>query len=521
MAGAVGDAEQSVTYADRSGDAFQRMSKRTTHADALHQAGRRAEAETRFREAEQMQAERQPDYPLLYSLQGFRYCDLLLAAPERAAWQIILDSQLVNASALMQLRRVRSCRAVSQRAAQTLEWCRTQQRTSLLDIALDHLTLGRAALYAAILNSSDFRLLTSDRSHIDAAVDGLRRAGTQHHLPRGLLTRAWCSFAEASFFAKATKDESAHKLRGDAQEAARLFSRAQEDLDEAWEIAERGPMKLFMADIHLYRARLFGSRNSEVGSANEEGSIRGNRPPPISLPPRNSSTTAATTAGTRNSRTPKPSSWRRERLAVGPVVLRRTLTGGGLWRSIGRSPPSRKKDPHMITRNMIRFTSLAAFAAGALFLSGMALNGQAQIDGPIPEANLGVTKFGSADQVPPDSDIIYTITVTNSGPNSAVNAMLDDTLPGNMTFVSLLAPAGWTCSTPAPGAGGTISCSNPSLAPTAGEVFTLTGHVPRGRPWGRSTRTRPRSRRPRLIPIPITIVPAPRPVSPNQTPTWE
>jgi hypothetical protein len=28
-------------------------------------------------------------------------------------------------------------------------------------------------------------------------------------------------------------------------------------LDEAWEIAERGPMRLHMADIHLYRARLF------------------------------------------------------------------------------------------------------------------------------------------------------------------------------------------------------------------------------------------------------------------------
>lgn len=42
VAGAVGDAEQSVTYADRSGDAFLRMAFRTTHADALHQAGRRA-----------------------------------------------------------------------------------------------------------------------------------------------------------------------------------------------------------------------------------------------------------------------------------------------------------------------------------------------------------------------------------------------------------------------------------------------------------------------------------------------
>ena len=94
VAGAVGDAEQSVTDADRSGDAFQRLSKRTTHADALHQAGRRAEAETRFREAEQMQAEHQPAYPLLYSQQGFIYCDLLLAAPERAAWGEMLKAKV-------------------------------------------------------------------------------------------------------------------------------------------------------------------------------------------------------------------------------------------------------------------------------------------------------------------------------------------------------------------------------------------------------------------------------------------
>ena len=65
VTGAVGDAEQSVTYADRSGDAGMRIIMRTTHADALHYAGRRAEAEARFREAEHMQAERQLDYPLL------------------------------------------------------------------------------------------------------------------------------------------------------------------------------------------------------------------------------------------------------------------------------------------------------------------------------------------------------------------------------------------------------------------------------------------------------------------------
>ena len=64
-------AEQSVELADRSGDAFERMVDRTTLADALHQAGRLAEAEATFREAEEMQKKCQPEFPLLYSLQVF------------------------------------------------------------------------------------------------------------------------------------------------------------------------------------------------------------------------------------------------------------------------------------------------------------------------------------------------------------------------------------------------------------------------------------------------------------------
>jgi hypothetical protein len=80
-------AAQSITFADRSGDAFQRMGNRTTHADALHQAGRLEASRTLFAEAETRQAERQPGYPLLYSLQGCWYCDVLLATAERAAWR--------------------------------------------------------------------------------------------------------------------------------------------------------------------------------------------------------------------------------------------------------------------------------------------------------------------------------------------------------------------------------------------------------------------------------------------------
>jgi tetratricopeptide (TPR) repeat protein len=278
VAGAMADAKQSVTYADRSGDVFWRLSTRTAHADTLHQAGRRAEAEARFRGTERMQTEGQPYYPLLYSLQGFQYCDLLLTSAERGAWLSLLGSKPDAAAqpeqpaaagmaghSFQNLRMVTatgvaSCDAVAERAARTLIWAEQSNGGSLLDIALYHLTLGRAALYGAVLECDSSRiataltspssplLLSAEAQHaltaaatpLNAAVDGLHRAGMQDHLPRGLLSRAWLRTLTGATTTAAHGPDSAHS-----------------DLDEAWEIAERGPMPLFMADIHLYRARLF------------------------------------------------------------------------------------------------------------------------------------------------------------------------------------------------------------------------------------------------------------------------
>ena len=196
-------AEQSVDLADRSGDAFRRMSNRTTLADALHQTGRLSEAEAAFQEAQEMQTEQQPEYPLLYSVQGFQYCDLLLGQGKY--------------------------RDVLSRAEQTLEW--GKQHQYLLDIALNHLSLGRAHLLQALQEGTDD--FTHASEHLNQAVDGLRQAGDQSHIPRGLLARA---------------------------ELYRVHSavdKAQHDLDEAMTIAERGGMGLYMADCHLEYARLY------------------------------------------------------------------------------------------------------------------------------------------------------------------------------------------------------------------------------------------------------------------------
>jgi hypothetical protein len=184
-----------------------------------------------------MQAERQPQYPLLYSLPGFRYHDLRLGEAERAAWRRLFSLTGVgHAPAAVDPRGLTSlsdpesfpaaCDEVTER--QTLSWAEGAGG-SLLTIALDHLTLARAALYAAMLCGEP-----PPAEHVNPAVDVLRRAGNQDDLPRGLLTRAL------------------HRaVIGD-------FDGAREDLDEAYEIAERGPMRLFLADIRLHRARLFG-----------------------------------------------------------------------------------------------------------------------------------------------------------------------------------------------------------------------------------------------------------------------
>ncbi|HEU4522559.1 MAG TPA: DUF11 domain-containing protein, partial [Thermoanaerobaculia bacterium] len=86
-------------------------------------------------------------------------------------------------------------------------------------------------------------------------------------------------------------------------------------------------------------------------------------------------------------------------------------------------------------------------------------------------ADVVVTKSGPA-SVDAGAPITYTITVTNAGPNPAVDVTLTDVLPSGTTFSSLAAPAGWTCSTPAVGAAGTVTCTQISLPPGAA-AFTL------------------------------------------------
>ena len=90
LSDAAADSLRAIDHADRSGDILRRVATRVASANALHQAGRRAEAGERFAEAERIQQAEQPQSAVLYSSQGFQYCDWLLAPAERAAWQALI-----------------------------------------------------------------------------------------------------------------------------------------------------------------------------------------------------------------------------------------------------------------------------------------------------------------------------------------------------------------------------------------------------------------------------------------------
>jgi uncharacterized repeat protein (TIGR01451 family) len=94
-------------------------------------------------------------------------------------------------------------------------------------------------------------------------------------------------------------------------------------------------------------------------------------------------------------------------------------------------------------------------------------------------ADLVLAKTGPTTVVP-GTTATYTLTLTNNGPSSAAAATLTDTLPGGATFVSLVQNSGpaFICTTPAVGAGGTVACSNASLAANAVAGFSLVVAIP-------------------------------------------
>jgi uncharacterized repeat protein (TIGR01451 family) len=91
-------------------------------------------------------------------------------------------------------------------------------------------------------------------------------------------------------------------------------------------------------------------------------------------------------------------------------------------------------------------------------------------------ADLSATKSAPASVVA-GTDLTYTVVVGSNGPSDATSVTLDDPLPAGTTFVSTTEPAGFSCTHPAVGAGGTVNCTASTLATGASRTFTIVVHV--------------------------------------------
>jgi tetratricopeptide (TPR) repeat protein len=212
---AVDVGRQAVEFADRSGDGFYKEASRAALADALHQSGQSADAEQLFVEAEAMQRVSEPAYTFLYSLRGYKYCDLLL---EQGKWEDVLK------------------RAVAGFLVST-------QNNWLSNIALDHISIARAYARAAAQTEGNPSHRDTAEETFNRAVEGLRKSGDSMYLPNGLLARA-------------------HWRLQTGRPAA-----AFEDLDEVYEIAESGSMGLYLVDWHIAMSRLRRMEGNDAAAA--------------------------------------------------------------------------------------------------------------------------------------------------------------------------------------------------------------------------------------------------------------
>jgi uncharacterized repeat protein (TIGR01451 family) len=102
------------------------------------------------------------------------------------------------------------------------------------------------------------------------------------------------------------------------------------------------------------------------------------------------------------------------------------------------------------------------------------------------QADLEVTKGDSPDPVVAGANLTYNITLKNFGPNDAVNASLTDATPANTTFRSFAQISGpaFSCSTPAVGGTGTVSCTISTFGAGATATFRLIVRVSASTPNG-------------------------------------
>jgi tetratricopeptide (TPR) repeat protein len=224
---AISRATEAKQLSDAGSDAFARKMSKVALAIALHQKGNLDAAEVEFSAAEDIQRTTQNGEPYLVSIQGCDLCDLFL---DRA----VCSKQLADRTRFVALAR--------KRAELCLKRARSDspQGGNLLVIGLAYLQLERCTLLECDVAKRDWAQCAIRLCDILAQI---RQSGG----PRFQL-RAYLPLAQA-------------QLNSGNEDSAKSA------LNEAQQIAERGPMPLFLADVHLHRARLFHDKGELTKAA--------------------------------------------------------------------------------------------------------------------------------------------------------------------------------------------------------------------------------------------------------------
>ena len=120
----------------------------------------------------------------------------------------------------------------------------------------------------------------------------------------------------------------------------------------------------------------------------------------------------------------------------------------------------------------------AGTAAGTVISDTVTVNASNQSFGPnsatatdvvatAAQADVTLSTVATPGTVYAGNNITYTQTVTNNGPAAATGVAFSEATPTNTTFQSVLAPAGWICTTPAVGGTGTVNCTDGSSLSSA------------------------------------------------------
>ncbi|MBN1506676.1 MAG: hypothetical protein JW955_07510, partial [Sedimentisphaerales bacterium] len=201
MSGALAAAREGVEFADKSKDDYFCVSTRITLARVLHHHGETAEAMQHIRKAKRIAPNMRASSR--YALQSASICDVLITRGQ-----------------------LREAEKWTEQALESLARVGGHPR----ETALHCIRLGRIHLERALKGQSE--CLSIAASHLRRGVEEMRKANRRDELPAALISLASLLSAEGK------------------------LSDARAYLDEAWQIAERGSMRLHMADVLLHRGRL-------------------------------------------------------------------------------------------------------------------------------------------------------------------------------------------------------------------------------------------------------------------------